>query len=164
MLLLRIGTEQRKPDGNLLESNYLHFLVKESTMFLSRCYQLPLALCLVTVASVSLAASTQAQDRTRLAASLSGIKAHCTYEERQRDNRYKFNFQLEQAKPGTSGVVLATTSRGAITLGSFTVDSFGRGIIDIDTNEGDKVPNLDAGTVITLQYNNQAYSGTLKGR
>lgn len=112
----------------------------------------------------AVAAPAQAQDRVRLAGRFTGIKARCSYEQRTSLQRYKFNLQLELATPGQIGAATATTAQGVFDLGSFTVDATGRGVIDIDSNEGDLVPALAAGNVITLHYGGRTYTANLQPR
>ncbi len=104
--------------------------------------------------------SAFAQGRLRLSADIGGVKAKAKYEERS--ERRKFNFQLEQATPGQFGTVTATTKGRVDNLGSFTVNALRRGIIDIDTTEGDFVNDLDVGTIITLRIGGRSYSGVLR--
>lgn len=101
--------------------------------------------------------------RARMTASIAGVKAVAKYEER--GARRKFNFQLELATPGQTGVVSAVTANGSsVVMGRFTVDALRRGIVDIDTTEGDTVPDLNTGAVITLRIAGKTYTGVLSGR
>lgn len=101
-------------------------------------------------------------NRTRMVASIAGVKAIAKYEERGTSRR-KFNFQLELGTPGQVGTVTATAANGSlVTMGTFTVDSLRRGIIDIDTSEGNVVPDLNSGSTITLQINGRSFSGVLR--
>lgn len=106
--------------------------------------------------------SAEAQSgRLRLRASVPGMKAVVKYEERG-TNR-KFNFQLELATPGKTGRVSAVAANGStVVMGTFRVDALRRGIVDIDTKEGDDVADLNPGTVITVQYNGKTYTTTLQ--
>lgn len=98
--------------------------------------------------------------RARMSARMSAVKAVAKYEER--GSRRKFNFQLELGVPGQTGVVTAVAADGkTVTLGTFVVNALRRGIIDIDTTEGDDVPDLNAGSVITLVINGKTSTGTL---
>ena len=117
-----------------------------------------LALVVLAVPTYSMAKGGAAAVRMR--AKISGIKAVAKYEER--GARRKFNFQLELATPGEGGTVTAVGANGATAfMGSFVVNDLGRGIIDIDTTEGNVVADLNAGSVVTLSYKGQTYSGTL---
>lgn len=96
----------------------------------------------------------------RMQARIAGVKAVAKYEER--GSRLKFNFQLELATPGQVGTVTAVAANGAtVRMGTFTVDALRRGIIDIDTTEGDSVADLNVGSLITLKINGKTYKGTL---
>lgn len=109
-------------------------------------------------------ANANAQTGTvRMQARLAGVKAVAKYEER--GTRRKFNFQLELATPGQVGTVTAVAANGkTVRMGTFTVDALRRGIIDIDTTEGDSVADLNVGSLITLRINGKVYRGTLQIR
>ena len=99
----------------------------------------------------------------RMIARLAGVKAVAKYEER--GTRLKFNFQLELGTPGQVGSVTAVAANGStVEMGTFTVDALRRGIIDIDNTEGDSVPDLNVGSLITLKINGNTYTGTLQLR
>ncbi len=103
------------------------------------------------------------ENTVRMIARLAGVKAVAKYEER--GSRLKFNFQLELGTPGQVGSVTAVAADGStVAMGTFTVDALRRGIIDIDTTEGDAVPDLNVGSVITLRINGNTYRGTLQLR
>lgn len=125
---------------------------------------LALAIVFVSIPSQStFAQSGGGGDRVRMATRLSGVKAVARYEER--GSRRKFNFQLELGTPGQVGTVTAIAANGAtVTMGTFTVDSLRRGIIDIDNTEGDNVADLNVGSTITLSIGGNSYTGTLSIR
>lgn len=125
---------------------------------------LALAVALVAIPAQSTFAQSGGDgDRVRMATSLSGVKAVARYEER--GSRRKFNFQLELGTPGQVGTVTAVAANGAtVTMGTFTVNSLRRGIIDIDTTEGNSVADLNVGSKITLSIGGNSYSGTLSLR
>ena len=96
----------------------------------------------------------------RMTTRVVGVKAVAKYEER--GARRKFNFQLELGTPGQVGTVSAVAADGSVVqMGTFTVDALRRGIVDIDTTEGDVVADLKAGSVITLKINGNTYTGSL---
>ena len=123
-----------------------------------------MALAFIATPSQSLVAkgSDGGGSTTKMVASIAGVKAIAKYEERGTSRR-KFNFQLELGTPGQVGTVTATAANGSrVTMGTFTVDSLRRGIIDIDTSEGNVVPDLNSGSTITLQMNGRSFSGVLR--
>jgi hypothetical protein len=91
---------------------------------------------------------------------MSGIKAVAKYEER--GTRRKFNFELEKAAARQTYTVTATTNGKTVTMGTFVANGLGRGIIDIDTREGDFVHDLAVGSRITLMAAGRSYSGVLR--
>ena len=106
----------------------------------------------------------EAQERIRLVGSFDGIKARVVYEERAEPKRFKFNFQLENAKPGWLGMVFANQPGGTVRIGTFVVDELGRGKIDIDTHEGDFVPDLGIGEAVTVVLDGRWYRTKLSTR
>lgn len=106
---------------------------------------------------------SHAQTSLKAKASFTGVKAVAKYEEK--GARRKFNFQIELATPGTTGVVTALGANGATAfMGTFTVNAAGVGIIDIDTTEGDAVADLNLGAPVTLSYKGQNYTARLASR
>ncbi|MEZ6095994.1 MAG: hypothetical protein R3C03_17520 [Pirellulaceae bacterium] len=105
-------------------------------------------------------AGEQKGDRVRLVGTFPGLRARVRFEARG-TTRAKFNFEIQRGTPGVTGSVTAATASGSVVMGSFTIDALGVGKIDIDTQEGDSVPTLEAGTVLTLDMGGNTYTTTL---
>jgi hypothetical protein len=73
--------------------------------------------------------------------------------------RLKFNVQVTRAGGLAGATLTAVVTRpdGAIVhVASFTVNQFGRGVVDQDTTEGDIVPDMSAGDVVSILAPNGA--------
>lgn len=119
-------------------------------------FVVPILFCL-------LGSSAEAQ-RIRLEArmgSKDSIQAKAKYE--QRNARRKFNVELEDALPNqTYGVMIRRRGR-LINSGLFRTNQFGVGGVDVDTSEGDAVPQLQAGDVVQIWFNRRRILfGTLR--
>jgi hypothetical protein len=82
--------------------------------------------------------------RTRLIAQMSAgqTKGKAKYE--QRGARRKFSYELQDGVPGTA---ISVRHAGNV-VGNFTVDAFGRGKFELDTDLGEAVPVMATGQVI----------------
>lgn len=80
----------------------------------------------------------------RLIANMSAgaTKGKAKYE--QRGNRRKFSYELQNGVPGS----VVSVRRAGSVVGTFTVDAFGRGKFELDTNLGQSVSIMAAGDVI----------------
>ena len=97
---------------------------------------------------------------TRMGAN-DAIQAKAKYE--QRNGRRKFNVELEDALPNrTYGVMIRRRGR-VIDSAVFKTNQLGVGEIDVDTTEGDIVPQLQAGDVVQIWFNRRRIlAGTLR--
>lgn len=116
----------------------------------------PILLCLMSE-------STEAQ-RIRLEVRMGAkdsIQAKAKYE--QRGTRRKFNVELEDALPNrTYGVRILRRGR-VVDSATFVTNRFGVGEIDVDTSEGDIVPQLRRGDVVQIWHNRRRIlSGRLR--
>ena len=78
------------------------------------------------------------------------------YEELKGNSRRKFSFELEKGTPGAS--VLVTV--GVTTLGTASVNAFGRAKFELDTRLGQSVPQMATGTVVTVRVNGVLFAQT----
>jgi hypothetical protein len=96
--------------------------------------------------------------RERLIARFSGVRAAAKFE--SRDARMKFTFEIQNATPGAVG----TVSVGTGFVNTFVVDALGRAKVDLDTTDGDFVPNMANGDVVRLEINGVQYNAILRRR
>ncbi len=117
---------------------------------------LSVAVLVCSLLATALTSDSYAQgggNRVRLEARMAANGMRGTAKWEQRADRIKFNYQLEKGTAGTVVEVQASTASGQVVLGSFTVDTFGRGTIDIDSRLGHNVPLLAAGDTVSARVN-----------
>jgi len=117
-------------------------------------------LCLLFVGQ-----SAEAQ-RVRLETKM-GVKdgASATAKYRSRgDKRRKLNVELEDAAPNTMFSVEITRAGKPVYSNRLQTNGLGMGAIDIDVNEGDTVPLIEAGDTVTISANGAKMWGILRKR
>lgn len=102
--------------------------------------------------------------RVRLQAQMGAkdsVQAKAKFE--QRGLRMKFNVEVEDGVPNQVYGVMIFRGNTLIDSGLMRSDGFGVAEIDIDTFEGDSVPQLQQGDVVQIWFNRQRIlAGTLR--
>lgn len=118
------------------------------------------ALSFVFVLADAIPVHAQSGNRVRLFATMSSgaAKAKAKYELLDGARR-KFSIEVQNATPGQ----VLSISAGGTSVGSLTVDAFGKGKLERDTKLGEAVPVLESGALVEAsQGGTSVMSGQLR--
>ncbi len=85
-------------------------------------------------------------NRIRLAATMSAGRTKAVAKYEQRDARRKFTFELQDGAPGT----VITIRHNGVILAARRIDALGFAKVDFDTTNGNAVPVMNSGQVISV--------------